>query len=95
MQQLQAVAFVFGSQVELVQSLPKLTVLSVINDIGSSLGLWLGISLYTIYELVTLAGRVVVGHRPGGWRAAALLLFIMVAPLPALLFAVTYLSPSS
>ena len=89
-------AFVFGSQVDVVQSIPKLTILSVVNDIGSALGLWLGVSLYTIYELVTLVGTKVVGHHePEGWRAAASLLFTVAAPLPALLFAITYLFPSS
>ena len=45
----QVAAFVFSAHVSVSESIPKLTILSVINDLGSSMGLWLGVSLYTIF----------------------------------------------
>ena len=91
---LQVVAFVFPSQVTVLQSVPKLTILSISNDLGSSMGLWLGVSLYTIFSMIKEAGLRMAG--PGEWRGLEMrgimcLGLVILAPLPAIAFAVFYL----
>ena len=34
------------------KSIPKMTMLNVINDIGSSMGLWLGVSTYSVFKML-------------------------------------------
>ena len=34
------------------RSIPKVTVVNVVNDIGSSLGLWLGASAFSIFKMI-------------------------------------------
>ena len=45
----------FGPIVSLQKSIPTMTMLNVINDIGSSMGLWLGFSTYSIFKMLLLA----------------------------------------
>ena len=54
-------AFVFSSHVPVSESIPKLTLLSVINDLGSSAGLWLGVSLATVFTKVRDLGLGMAG----------------------------------
>jgi hypothetical protein len=84
------VSFVFKSLIAVKKSVPKLTILSVINDLGSSMGLWLGASLYTVFELLRglglgLAGR---GRRLGPVLCSG---FVLLAPIPTLAFAIFYI----
>ena len=46
------VAFNFQPTVIVKRSIPKVTVVSVVNDIGSSLGLWLGASAFSIFKMI-------------------------------------------
>ena len=45
----------FEPIVRVQKSIPKMTMLNVINDIGSSMGLWLGLSTYSIFEMLQSA----------------------------------------
>ena len=45
----------FGSIVRVQKSIRKMTMLNVINDIGSSMGLWLGLSTYSIFKMLQSA----------------------------------------
>ena len=40
------------SPIQVTQSIPKVTFMTVINDIGSSLGLWLGASIFSIFKMI-------------------------------------------
>ena len=42
----------FKSTVEVIKSVKKINVLAVINDVGSSMGLWLGVSTFSIFKLL-------------------------------------------
>ena len=42
----------FKSTVEVFKSVKKINVLAVINDVGSSMGLWLGVSAFSIFKLL-------------------------------------------
>ena len=46
------VAFNFQPIVIVTRSIPKVTVVNVVNDIGSSLGLWLGASAFSIFKMI-------------------------------------------
>ena len=46
------VAFNFQPTVIVTRSIPKVTVVNVVNDIGSSLGLWLGASAFSIFKMI-------------------------------------------
>ena len=46
------VAFNFQPTVIVTRSIPKVTTVNVINDIGSSLGLWLGASAFSIFKMI-------------------------------------------
>ena len=45
----------FGPIVRVQKSIRKMTMLNVINDIGSSMGLWLGLSTYSIFKMLQSA----------------------------------------
>ena len=45
----------FEPLVRVRKSIPKMTMLNVINDIGSSMGLWLGLSTYSIFKMLQSA----------------------------------------
>ena len=42
----------FEPIVRVQKSIPKMTMLNVINDIGSSMGLWLGVSTYSVFKML-------------------------------------------
>ena len=42
----------FKPTVRVKKSIPKMTLLNVINDIGSSMGLWLGVSTYSVFKML-------------------------------------------
>ena len=46
------VAFNFQPIVIVTRSIPKVTTVNVINDIGSSLRLWLGASAFSIFKMI-------------------------------------------
>jgi hypothetical protein len=84
------VSFVFKSHITVKKSVQKLSILSVINDLGSTMGLWLGASLYTVFDLLRglglgLAGR---GRRLGPVLCSG---FVLLAPVPTLAFALFYI----
>ena len=45
----------FLPTVQVTKSIPKVTFVTVINDIGSSMGLWLGESVFSIFKMVQIA----------------------------------------
>ena len=45
----------FLPTVQVTKSIPKVTFVTVINDIGSSMGLWLGASVFSIFKMVQTA----------------------------------------
>ena len=45
------VAFNFQPVVQVTKSIPKVTFMNVINDAGSSSGLWLGASVFSIFKM--------------------------------------------
>ena len=45
----------FRPTVQVTKSIPKVTFVTVINDIGSSMGLWLGASVFSIFKMVKAA----------------------------------------
>ena len=45
----------FRPTVLVTKSIPKVTFVTVINDIGSSMGLWLGASVFSIFKMVQAA----------------------------------------
>ena len=45
----------FGPIVRVKKEIPKMTMLNVINDIGSSMGLWLGFSTYSGFKMLQYA----------------------------------------
>ena len=45
----------FGPIVRVKKDIPKMTMLNVINDIGSSMGLWLGFSTYSTFKMLQYA----------------------------------------
>ena len=45
----------FRPTVQVTKSIPKMSFVTVINDIGSSMGLWLGASVFSIFKMVQAA----------------------------------------
>ena len=45
----------FRPTVQVTKSIPKMSFVTVINDIGSSMGLWLGASVFSIFKMVKAA----------------------------------------
>ena len=45
----------FLPTVQVTKSIPKVTFVTVINDIGISMGLWLGASVFSIFKMVQTA----------------------------------------
>ena len=45
----------FEPIVRVKKSIPQMTILNVINDIGSSVGLWLGFSTYSVFKMLQSA----------------------------------------
>ena len=58
------VAFNFQPTVIVKRSIPKVTVVSVANDIGSSLGLWLGASAFSIFKMIPTTQTFCSNSRP-------------------------------
>ena len=72
--------FNFNPTVQVTQSIEKVTLISLFNDFGSSMGLWLGISVFSIFEMVKrLALQMKVGEK---WNKLPKILVVLFAFVP-------------
>ena len=60
--ELRNMIFNFEPIVRVKKSIPQMTMLNVINDIGSSMGLWLGFSIYSVFKMLQFASYA-WGHK--------------------------------
>ena len=86
----------FIPTVRITRSVEKLTPVSLLNDFGSSMGLWLGISVFSMFEMVSsCALEIKVGEK---WKIATIIIMVLgslfVFGIGCLYFAIfrTYLS---
>ena len=49
------VAFNLQPSVQVIKSIPKVTFLDLINNVGSSSGLWIGASMFSLFEMFQAA----------------------------------------
>ena len=68
------VALNFNPTVQVTRSVEKVPLVSLFNDFGSSMGLWLGISVFSIFEMVEgFANRMKIGDK---WKVVSKLMII-------------------
>ena len=66
----------FNPTVQITRSVRKVPLVSLFNDFGSSMGLWLGVSVFSIYEMATdFALDMQVGEK---WAALPRVIVVFV-----------------
>ena len=74
------VTFNFNPTVKVFRSVKKVPLVSLFNDFGSSMGLWLGISVFSIYDMAkNMALDIMVEEK---LKLVAKLVVIMVSLFP-------------
>ena len=77
---LRVVTFNFNPLVKVLRSVKKKTLVSLFNDFGSSMGLWLGISVFSIYDMAKNFALDIIAEEK--WKVVAKLVVIMVSLFP-------------
>ena len=77
---LKIVAFNFNPSVKVFRSIEKIPLVSLLNDFGSSMGLWLGVSVFSIYDMAkNFALEIKVGDK---WTMLPELIVVLVSLFP-------------
>ena len=74
------VIFNFNPSVKVLRSVEKIPLVSLLNDFGSSMGLWLGASVFSIYDMANnFALEIKVGEK---WKILPNVIVILVSLFP-------------
>ena len=72
--------FNFNPTVQVTHSVEKVNLISLFNDFGSSMGLWLGISVFSVFEMVkSFALQMKVGEK---WNKLPKILVVLFSLVP-------------